>query len=485
MKHVLVTGATGYVGGRLIPRLLEQGFSVRVLIRGNASRLNGRPWKDDVEIATGDVLVPDTLSGVMEGIDAAYYLIHSMGSGGDDQFSKRDIQAATNFATAAADAGVQNIIYLGGLGDPDTDLSEHLRSRQQTGAALRQFDVPVTEFRAGVIVGSGSISFEIVRNLTERLPLMIAPRWVYTKTQPIAIRDVVSYLAAALQTPDSTGKVIEIGAPDVLSYADMIMTYARIRGLRRFIIRVPVLTPRLSSYWVHWITPVSANIAQPLVEGLRNEAIVRDQSARTIFPDIDPLRFETAVRLALRRMEEGDIETVWSDAIASSQGDVKPVHFTQEQGLYIERRQETVDAPPPVVYRAFSGLGGHRGWPLNRLWQLRGALDRLIGGVGMRRRRRHPDLLRQGEALDFWRVELVQPDRLLRLRAEMKLPGQGWLQFEAIPREDGQTDLVQTSYFASRGLLGLLYWYGTYPLHGLVFSQMIRAIAHRATELER
>ncbi|MFW6042693.1 MAG: SDR family oxidoreductase [Chloroflexota bacterium] len=485
MKHVLVTGATGYVGGRLIPRLLEQGYAVRVLVRGNASRLNGRPWKGDVEIATGDVLVPDTLSGVMEGIDAAYYLIHSMGSGGDNQFSKRDIQAATNFAQAAADAGVQNIIYLGGLGDPDTDLSEHLRSRQQTGAALRQFDVPVTEFRAGVIVGSGSISFEIVRNLTERLPLMIAPRWVYTKTQPVAIRDVVNYLAAALQTPVSTGKIIEIGAPDVLSYADMIMTYARIRGLRRFIIRVPVLTPRLSSYWVHWITPVSANIARPLVEGLRNEAIVRDQSARTIFPDIDPLSFETAVRLALRRMEEGDIETVWSDAIASSQGDVKPVHFTQEQGLYIERRQKTVNAPPSAVYRAFSGLGGHRGWPLNRMWQLRGSLDRLIGGVGMRRRRRHPDLLRQGEALDFWRVELVQPDRLLRLRAEMKLPGEGWLQFEAIPRADGKTDLVQTSYFASRGLLGLLYWYGTYPLHGLVFSRMINAIAHRATELER
>ena len=481
-KTILVTGVTGYVGGRLVPRLLEAGYRVRVLLRGSATRLDGRAWKDHVEIAIGDVLVPEKLAAAMEGIDAAYYLIHSMG--GQNGFSERDIQAATNFASAANAAGVSNVIYLGGLGDADSNLSEHLRSRQQTGDALRQFDVPITEFRAGMVIGSGSLSFEMMRNLTERLPVMIAPRWVYTKTQPIAIRDVLNYLISALQTPASRGQIIEIGAPDVLTYADMMMSYARIRGLRRLIIRVPVLTPRLSSYWVHWITPVSASVVTPLVEGLRNELIVRDHSASTLFPNIEPIDFETALHLALVRVEDGDIETLWSDALASSQGDIEPVHLTQEQGMLIERREKKVNAQPAVVFRAFSGLGGERGWPpYNWLWQARGAIDRLVGGVGVRRGRRHPDKLRQGEALDFWRVEMVEPDHLLRLRAEMKLPGEGWLQFEANDNAKGGTDLVQTAYFASKGLSGLLYWYGIYPLHGVIFSRMIDAVAQRATDI--
>ena len=482
-KTILVTGATGYVGGRLIPRLLQAGYKVRVLVRGSAQRLNGRAWKDQVQIAIGDVLSPETLPSAMQGVDSAYYLIHSMGTHGE--FSARDIQAAENFGSAATQAGVQQIIYLGGLGDPDSRLSEHLRSRQETGSALRQFAVPVTEFRAGMVVGSGSLSFEMVRNLTERLPVMIAPKWVYTKTQPIAIRDVLNYFISALETSAGKDQIIEIGAPDVLTYAEMMMTYARIRGLRRKIIRVPVLTPRLSSYWVHWMTPISSNVATPLIEGLRNELIVRDHSAQTLFPDIKPLDFETAVRLALAHVHEGDIETLWSDAQASSQGDIKPVHFTQEQGMLIERREMQVSASPAAVFRAFSGLGGERGWPpYNWLWQMRGLLDRLVGGVGMRRGRRHPDDLRQGEALDFWRVELVEPDRLLRLRAEMKLPGQAWLQFEAKENEGGSADLVQTAYFASKGLFGLLYWYAIYPLHGLIFSHMITAVAQRAVDLE-
>lgn len=484
IKSILVTGVTGYVGGRLIPRLLQADYKVRVLVRGSAERLNGRSWKDQVEIAIGDVLVPETLTKAMQGIDAAYYLIHSMGTHGE--FSARDIQAAENFGSAAAKSGLKNIIYLGGLGDPDSKLSDHLRSRQETGSALRQFDVPVTEFRAGMVVGSGSLSFEMMRNLTERLPVMIAPKWVYTKTQAIAVRDVLNYLISALQTSASQDQIIEIGAPDVLTYAEMMLTYARVRGLRRKIIRVPVLTPRLSSYWVHWMTPISASVATPLIEGLRNELVVRDHSAQTLFPEIEPLDFETAVRLALARVEEGDIETLWSDALASSQGDIKPVHFTQEQGVLIERRAMRVDAPKAAVFQAFSGLGGERGWPpYNFLWQVRGALDRLVGGVGMRRGRRHPDELRQGEALDFWRVELVQPPNLLRLRAEMKLPGQGWLQFETQERSDGSTDLIQTAYFVSKGLFGLLYWYGIYPLHGLIFSRMITAVADRAVELDR
>ena len=480
MNSILVTGVTGYVGGRLVPRLLEAGYDVRVLIRGNAQRLEGRPWKDEVEIIIGDVLDPASLPAAMNGVDAAYYLIHSMGN--QEDFSERDIRAATNFAAAADDAGVKNIIYLGGLGDPDSNLSEHLRSRQHTGDALRQFNVPITEFRAGMVVGSGSLSFEMMRDLTERLPVMIAPRWVYTETQPIAIRDVLNYLVAALQKPSSYGRIIEIGAPDVLTYADMMLTYARLRGLRRLIIRVPVLTPRLSSYWVHWITPVSAGVATPLIEGLRNRLVVRDDSARELFPDIMPIDFETAVRLALARMEEGDIETLWSDALASSKGDIWPVYLTQEQGMLIEQRQQHVDAPPPIVFQAFTGLGGDRGWPpYNWLWKLRGAMDRLVGGVGMRRGRRHADLVRQGEALDFWRVEKVNPGSLLRLRAEMKLPGEGWLQFEANEGKDGGTELVQTAYFAPKGLPGLLYWYGVYPLHKVVFSRMIDAVALQAT----
>lgn len=482
MKSILVTGVTGYIGGRLVPRLLAAGYQVRVLIRGSAQRLNGRAWHDKVTIAIGDVLTPESLVPAMQGIDAAYYLIHSMS--GNEAFSQRDVQAAQNFARAAADAGVNVIIYLGGLGEADSNLSEHLRSRQETGAALRQFNVPVTEFRAGMVVGSGSLSFEMVRNLTERLPLMIAPRWVYTKTQPIAIRDVLHYLMSALSTPQSAGHIIEIGGADVLTYADMMMSYARARGLRRFIIPVPVLTPRLSSYWVHWMTPVSASVARPLIDGLRNELVVHEPLAKKLFPAIEPLDFATAVRLALARVEEGDIETLWSDALASSQGDIKPVYLTQEQGMLIERRQTTVAAAPTAVFRAFSSLGGERGWPpYNGLWHIRGVLDRLVGGLGMRRGRRHPDELRQGEALDFWRVEAVEPGHLLRLRAEMKLPGRGWLQFEANGQDDGRTNLVQTAYFAPKGLFGLLYWYSIYPLHGLIFSGMMDAVARQAVKL--
>lgn len=481
---ILVTGATGYVGGRLIPRLLEKGCRVRVLVRGGAERLNGRSWQNQVEIVVGDVLDPSSLTDALVGVEAAYYLIHSMS--GNKEFSQRDITAAQNFSQAAAAADVKRIIYLGGLGDPDNALSEHLRSRQETGTALRQFGVPVTEFRAGMIVGSGSLSFEMVRNLTERLPIMIAPRWVYSRTQPIAIRDVLNYLISALDVPESVGQTIEIGGADVMRNADMMQTYARIRGLRRFIIPVPVLTPHLSSYWVHWTTPVPASVARPLIAGLRNELLVRDKSAQTLFPDIEPLDFATAVRLALTHIENGDIETLWSDAIASSQGDVAPVYLTQEQGMLIERRQKLVDAPAAAVFAAFSGLGGERGWPpFNWLWRLRGLLDRLVGGVGMRRGRRHPDELRLGEAIDFWRVEKVKADHLLRLRAEMKLPGRGWLQFEAHQEEDGRTSLVQTAYFAPKGLFGLLYWYGIYPLHGVIFSRMIEAVAQRTDSLLR
>lgn len=480
--RILVTGVTGYIGGRLVARLLDQGYQVRVMVRGGAGRLNGRLWKDRVEIAVGDVFDQESLGRALAGIDAAYYLIHSMSH--NEEFSRRDIQAAENFSQAAAGAGVRRIVYLGGLGEPESALSEHLRSRQETGTALRKYGVPVTEFRAGMVVGSGSLSFEMMRHLTERLPIMVTPRWVFTKTQPIAIRDVLNYLVTALDIPESADEIIEIGGADVRSYADMMLVYGRIRGLKRWIIRVPVLSPRLSSYWAHWMTPVSASVARPLIEGLRNELVVHSTRAAELFPDIQPMDFETAVKRALVRIDSGDIETLWSDALMSSQGDVRPVHLAAEQGMLIERRQMTVPVASEYVFRSFCGIGGERGWPpYTWLWRIRGAMDRIIGGVGMRRGRRHPDDLLQGEVLDFWRVELIEPGRLLRLRAEMKLPGDGWLQFEANPLPDGRTELVQTAYFASRGLFGLLYWYGVYPVHGPVFSGMIHWVAERAEKL--
>jgi uncharacterized protein YbjT (DUF2867 family) len=480
---ILVTGVTGYVGGRLVPRLLEEGYRVRVLVRGRPERLTGRSWRNAVEIVVGDVLKSEDLAAAMDGVDVAYYLIHSMS--GNDEFSQRDVQAAHNFASAAATAKVGRIVYLGGLGDPDADLSEHLRSRQDTGAALRQAGVPVTEFRAGMIVGSGSLSFEMVRDLTERLPVMVCPRWVFSRTQPIAVRDVLAYLIAALETPESTDQIVEVGGPDVLTYADMMRGYAKVRGLRRLIIPVPVLTPKLSSFWVHWMTPVSASIARPLIEGLRNELVVLSDLAQQLFPGIQPITYEKAVKLALRRVEQGQIETIWSDALASSRGDQGPIRLVHEQGMLIERRRQSVAAKPEIVFRVFTGIGGERGWPsFNALWRLRGALDRLVGGVGMRRGRRHPDQLREGDALDFWRVETVDADRLLRLRAEMKVPGLAWLQFEARQQDDGQTELIQTAYFASRGLFGQIYWYGLYPLHGPIFGKMIENLGRQAEALE-
>jgi uncharacterized protein YbjT (DUF2867 family) len=452
---------------------------VRVLVRGGRHRLNRRSWRDAVEIAVADLLQPEGLVAAMEGVEAAYYLVHSMRD--SSVFGQRDLQAAHNFTSAAAEAKVKRIIYLGGLGDPASDLSEHLRSRQRTGEALRQSGVSVTEFRAGMIVGSGSLSFEMVRHLSERLPIMICPRWVFSRTQPIAIRDVVNYLVAALKVAESVDRIIEIGGADVLTYAEMMQAYARLRGLRRLIIPVPVLTPLLSSYWVHWMTPIPASIARPLIKGLPNELVVRDQAARELFPAIKTLDYESAVSLALTRMDQGEIETIWSDADASSSGDVRPVRLAQEQGMLIERRYMKVAAQPETVYQVFTGLGGEKGWPPhNWLWQARGLIDRLLGGVGMRRGRRHPDELREGDALDFWRVEAIEPGRSLRLRAEMKLPGSGWLQFEARMAEDRQTELVQTAYFASKGLSGLLYWYAVYPLHGLIFGRMITDIARQA-----
>ncbi|MDA0745699.1 MAG: SDR family oxidoreductase [bacterium] len=477
-RLILVTGATGYVGGRLVPRLLAAGYRVRCLVR-DAGRLRGRSWSEAVEVVEGDVLRPETLPAAMVGVDSAYYMIHGMKDTAD--FHDRDLTAARNFGAAAQDAGVLRLLYLGGLGESGADLSRHLRSRQQTGQALCEAGVLVTEFRAAIVVGSGSVSFEMIRYLTERLPVMVCPRWVYTRVQPIGIRNVLDYLVAALEKPESAGRVLEIGGEDVLTYGQMMTEYAQVRGLRRFLLSVPVLTPSLSSYWVHWVTPIPSGIARPLIEGLRNEVVVRDDSALRVFPEIQPMGYRDAVARALERLELGEIETAWSDALTTSQGDVSPVVMTTQDGMMVERRQVDVEALPEVVYGVFAGMGGRRGWLYaDWAWKVRGVLDRMAGGVGLRRGRRDPDEVRVGDALDFWRVEAVEPGRLLRLRAEMKVPGRAWLQFEVRPDSSGNAVLVQTAYFAPKGLWGFLYWYGIYPLHAIIFSGMIRAVARRA-----
>jgi uncharacterized protein YbjT (DUF2867 family) len=446
--------------------------------------LQGRPWREQVEVREGDVLAPDTLPGVLEGVSVAYYLIHSMIGAAD--FHERDTTAARNFANAARAAGVARLIYLGGLGNADEDLSEHLRSRQATGDALREAGVPVTEFRAAVIVGSGSLSFELIRYLTERIPLMICPHWVYTRIQPIAIRNVLDYLSAALRQPASSGKIIEIGGADVLTYGHMMLGYARARGFLRLLLPVPVLTPRLSSYWVHLVTPIPTSLARPLIEGLRNEVIVQDDSARRLFPDIQLFDYQTAVDLALKNLDLGNVETTWSDAQVTTTQDMPAVLLEMEQGIIRERRQLVIGAPPTAAYHVFASLGGQRGWLFfNWAWELRGLLDRLIGGVGMRRGRRDPFEVRVGDAVDFWRVEAVEPGRMLRLRAEMKVPGRAWLQFEAHPLPQGQSRLVQTAFFVPRGLPGLLYWYVLYSIHGVIFGAMVKRIAEEAERLAR
>ncbi len=480
---VLVSGVTGYIGGRLVPELLASGYRVRVMVR-DRNRLQGRAWLNQVEIVQADVLDPASLGMVMPGVRLAYYLVHSMS--GSTDFEERDIQAARNFGDAARANGVERIIYLGGLGDPATDLSKHLRSRQQTGQALQEAGVPVTEFRAAIVVGSGSISFEMIRYLTERLPAMICPRWVFTRVQPIAIDDVLKYLVAAIETSQSQARVIEIGGSDVITYGDMMLGYAQARGLRRWLISVPILTPRLSSYWVHLVTPIPATIARPLIEGLRNEVIVRDGIAQEIFPQIKPMNYPSAVTLALADLEAHHIETSWSDALVTSQGDVRPVILSTQEGMIIERRQTIVPTTPATVYKMISRLGGQTGWLyMNWTWRVRGWVDRMIGGVGLRRGRRDPEVVRIGDAIDFWRAEVVEPDKRILLRAEMKLPGRAWLQFETHPHTGEQTRLVQTAFFAPKGLFGLAYWYLLYPVHRLIFAGMIRNLAQRALELTK
>ncbi len=479
---ILVAGATGYIGGRLVPRLVKAGYKVRCLVR-DPSRLSGRSW-NDVEVYQGDILRPETLLPALEGIKKAYYLVHSMRADVKD-FEKEDQQAARNFAHACKQAGVERVIYLGGLGHGDK-LSPHLRSRQDVGRILQEEGPPVTEFRAAIIVGSGSISFEMIRYLTERVPIMICPKWVSTRCQPIAVDDVLRYLIDCLEEPRSMGKVLEIGGADVLSYGEMMKEYARLRNLTRFLIPVPVLTPRLSSYWVDFVTPIPAAISRPLIEGLKSEVICHDQTTRDLFP-FQPMTYTEAVKEALDRSKENDVETVWSTSLSTMPHDGLVVKLETREGMILEKRQITVKASAETVFKVFTGIGGKRGWfTFNWAWKIRGLLDRLVGGVGMRRGRRHPDQIYSGEALDFWRVEEVVPNELMRLRAEMKVPGRAWLQFSVQPGPENNTSILsQVAFFDPHGLWGFLYWYLLYPIHMIIFSRMIRAVGKRAEKLSQ
>lgn len=477
-RSILIAGANGTVGRRLLPFLWERGYQVRLLVR-DPKRLKIDPRQAQVEVCQSDVLKPESLAGVLDGVDAAYYLIHSMQAG--EGFVERDKQAAKNFGIAARAAGVKRILYLGGLGDPETDLSVHLRSRQETADILRQSGIPVTEFRAGIIVGAGSLSFEMIRNLTERIPLMICPRWVFQHTQPIAIDDVLNYLVTALEVPASAGRIVQIGGNEVLTYGDLMRGYAQARGLRRFLIPVPVLTPRLSSYWVHWTTPLPASMARPLIEGLKSEVVVKDDSAEELFPAIDCMDYAQAVKQALSDLHPGSFSgCVHQDTDVPLSAE--PVtHNWLERGMILETWQIKVNAAPPAVYRAFANLGGERGWrPLHSLWALRAACDRLIGGIGMRKGRPPLDELAQGNTIDFYRVGHVTPDHCLHLEVELKLPGQGWLHFETCPADGGGTHLRLIVFFAPRGLPGILYWYGLLPLHRLIFRSLIRSLKKEA-----
>ena len=471
--RILLTGATGYVGGRLLSELERRGVALRCFLRRPES-LRGRA-APSTELAAGDALDAPAVARALEGVDAAYYLIHSMG--GED-FAARDREAARIFGTAAREAGVKRIVYLGGLGENVGGLSEHLRSRQETGEILRESGVPVVEFRASIVLGSGSLSFEMIRALVERLPVMICPRWVAVEAQPIAVEDVIAYLAAALDLPAGTERVYEIGGPDRVTYGDLMREYARQRGLKRLLIPVPLLTPRLSSLWLGLVTPLYARVGRKLVDSMRNPTVVRDPAALLVFP-VKPRGVREAIARALVNEDDAFARTRWSDAVSSS-------GLTERYGgdrigtRFVESRRAVVPVPPSAAFAPIRRIGGDAGWYYgNFLWRLRGFLDLLAGGVGLRRGRRHPDELREGDALDFWRVEAVEPNRLLRLRAEMRVPGRAWLQFEITPAAGG-AEIRQTAVFDSSGLFGLAYWYALYPFHRFVFGGMLRGIAAAA-----
>lgn len=473
-RNVLLTGATGYVGGRLLPLLEREGHRVRCVTRRPEAL---RSIVDDAsEVVQGDVLNADSLDAAMEGIDTAFYFVHSMGSKAD--FEAADRQAAQNFADAARRAGVRRIIYLGGLGNLDKKLSKHLRSRQETGEILRSSGVQVIELRASIVIGSGSLSFEMIRALVERLPVMICPKWVGVLAQPIAIEDVLGYLLESVELAEGDSKIYEIGGPDQVSYGQIMQEYARQRGLHRLMFPVPVLTPYLSSLWLGLVTPLYARVGRKLVESLKNPTLLSNNVASTAF-SIRPRSLSDAIARALINEDREFAATRWSDALSSS-GQSKTWSGVRFGSRLVDSRIVEVGMPPATAFAPIQHIGGRTGWYYgNRLWRVRGFLDLLVGGVGVRRGRRDPVKLRIGDALDFWRVEAFEPNRLLRLRAEMKVPGRAWLEFEVNDCDQGST-VRQTAIFDPVGLLGLTYWYALYPLHQLVFARMLGRLVKAA-----
>jgi uncharacterized protein YbjT (DUF2867 family)/uncharacterized protein YndB with AHSA1/START domain len=485
-RTIAVLGATGYVGGRLVSELVNNGEQVRCVVR-TPGRLSSVQWRDDVDVVAGDTLKYDSLVAGFAGADVVYHLVHAMSDDGD--FSQADRESAKNVAAAAAAAGVQRIVYLGGLGDPeDPTLSTHLSSRHEVGRLLAEGPVPVTEIRAAVIIGSGSASFEMLRSLAEHLPMMVVPRWV-TKTlcQPVSIRDVLHYLVAVIDVPDTAGRVLDIGGTDVMTYREMMDEYASVAGLRkRIIMPVPVLTPKLSSHWINFVTPLPIGLAKHLVDSLCNDVVVRPSHDIRSFIDHEPSALAEAIRAAIARIKDMDVETSWSDAqgVQPATPDVSDPVWSGGT-IFKDVRTVLVNAEPQEVFQAVMAVGGREGWYASTpLWQIRGWFDKLIGGVGMRRGRRHPTDLRVGDALDFFRVEDVRPNHFLRLRAEMKVPGYAWLQWEIAPHEQG-TLLTQAAVFVPRGLAGRAYWYSLVPFHAVIFPKLVRQLGKRAEERDQ
>ena len=468
--RILVTGATGYIGGRLARRLLAEGHSVRVMAR-DVRRLSALQ-QAGAQCMAGDVLDPASLTSALEGVDVAYYLIHSMGA--HRQFEAVDRQAARNFAEACSAQGVKRIIYLGGLGKPGPGLSRHLASRHEVGDVLRHGSVPVTELRAAIIVGAGSASFEIVRDLAKRLRIMLCPRWVRSRCEPIPVQQVITYLVGVLRAPQSIGEVLEIGGGEVLTYQEMLKQCAEVMGRKVLIIPVPVLTPRLSSYWLNLITSVPMSVARPLVEGLRNDVVTSDRRLREWIP-LDRVSFRESVALALAEEGAGPLPSRWTSAAFKS---ADP--YAVGDKVLRDERVRACTAPPAALFRAVERIGGPTGWYYgNGLWRLRGMLDRMFGGVGLRRGRRDPEFVALGDAIDFWRVEDYAPGRRLRLRAEMKVPGEAWLEFDIVEEGDRPV-LKQVATFRPYGVMGRLYWYSVLPFHAFIFRGMADGIVREA-----
>jgi len=471
---ILLTGATGYVGGRLLRAFEAEGLRVRCLVR--RPELFRTDLAPTTEVVRGDVTDPASLTVAMPGVTTAYYLVHSMGDAED--FEEQDRRGAEAFGAAGAAAGVARIVYLGGLGDETGELSPHLRSRHEVGRILCASGVPVIELRASIVIGSGSLSFEMIRALVERLPAMVTPRWVSVLAQPIGIEDVLRYLRAAIDLEPRGSRVYEIGGPDRVSYGDLMHEYARQRGLSRWMIPVPVLTPRLSSLWLGLVTPLYSRVGRKLVDSICYPTVVHDTAALNDFA-VRPIGAREAIARALVNEDREMAETRWSDALSSS-GAARSGGGVRFGNRLVDSRTRRVAATPAAVFASIRRLGGQTGWYHGDfLWRLRGWLDLLVGGVGLRRGRRDPDQLRVGDALDCWRVEAIEPDRRLRLGAEMRLPGRAWLEFEVEPDGDGAR-IRQTAIFDPLGLLGLAYWYGIYPLHKFVFAALLRGVAEAA-----